>query len=183
MLIHKSLKIWKLTLQNLTKFVHLNVKFIQICSNFLFIYTMKFIYMTNPILFVSSIGMTVFHYIGLHKYNPKNDLLIYCILFGLITSILNHGLSHSIFKYLDRFMMFFAFFINIYFTTKIYLKKKNKYHIENIYLLIILAVILFFVTKFILKSGKILINYVPHLLAHILITMANILLIREYDSN
>jgi hypothetical protein len=111
--------------------------------------------MTNPLLFGSSIFMTVFHYIGLHKYNPKNDLLIYCILFGLITSILNHGLSHSIFKYLDRCMMLIAFFINIYFTTKIYLKKKDKYHVENIYILIIFAVILFFITKVILKLERV----------------------------
>ena len=139
--------------------------------------------MTNPLLFGSSIGMTIFHYIGLYKYNPKNNLLIYCILFGLITSILNHGLSHYIFKYLDRGMMFFAFFINIYFTTKLYSKKKDRYHIENIYLLIIFAVIMFFITKVILKSGKQFTNYIPHIIAHITITIANILLFKESNKN
>ena len=139
--------------------------------------------MTNPLLFGSSIGMTIFHYIGLHKYNPKNDLLIYSVLFGLTTSILNHALSHSIFKYLDRSMMIIAFFINIYFTTKIYLKKKDKYYVENIYLLIIFAVILFFITKVILKSGKNPTNYIPHISAHFIITIANILLFKESNKN
>lgn len=139
--------------------------------------------MTNPLLFGSSIGMTIFHYIGLYKYNPKNDLLIYSILFGLITSILNHGLSHSIFKYLDRFMMIFACLINIYFTTTIYLKKKDKYYVENIYFLIVFAVVMFFITKFILKSGKKSINYIPHIFAHIIITIANILLFKEFNKN
>ena len=139
--------------------------------------------MTNPLLFSSSICMTIFHYIGLHKYNPKNDLLIYFILFGLITSILNHGLSHSIFKYLDRSMMVLAFLINIYFTTKVYLKTKDKYYVENIYFLIVLAVILFFITKLILKSGKKPLNYTPHVLAHIIITIANVLLFKELNKN
>ncbi len=139
--------------------------------------------MTNPLLFGSSIGMTIFHYIGLHKYNPKNDLLIYSILFGLITSILNHGLSHYIFKYLDRCMMILACLINIYFTTTIYLKKKDKYYVENIYFLIVFAVIMFIITKIILKTGKKSINYIPHIFAHIFITIANILLFKEFNKN
>ena len=148
--------------------------------------------MTNPILFTSSIFMSIIHYIGLHKYNPKNDLLIYCILFGLITSILNHGLTHYIFKYLDRGMMILGFLINMYFTTKIYLKKTNKYdkydkyhkyYVENIYFLILFAVIMFFITKVLLKSGKVLINYIPHLIAHVIITIANILLFSLNNKN
>ncbi len=140
-----------------------------------------FIYMANKLLLTSTIIMVIIHYINLYKYNSKNtDILVYSILFGLITSLLNHGLSHNIFKILDRTMMVIAFFINIYFSGKIYSKIKNKYHIENAYLLTIFAVLLFLCTKFLLKSGKITINYIPHLFAHILITIANSLLLREY---
>ena len=164
------------------------MKYVQLIANSknLFIYLMNIIYMTNAILFGSSIIMTFFNYIGLYKYNPKNDLLIYCILFGLITSILNHGLTHYIFKYLDRGMMILGFLINMYFTTKIYLKKRNnydKYYVENIYFLIVFAVIMFFITKVLLKSGKVLINYIPHLIAHVIITIANILLFKENNKN
>ncbi len=137
--------------------------------------------MANKLLLTSTIVMVIIHYISLYKYNSKNtNILIYSILFGLITSLLNHGLSHNIFKMLDRSMMVIAFFINIYFFGKIYSKIKDKYHIENAYLLTICAVLLFFCTKFLLKSGKLTVNYIPHLFAHILITIANSILLREY---
>jgi hypothetical protein len=137
--------------------------------------------MANKLLLTSTIIMVIIHYISLYKYNSKNtDLLIYSILFGLITSLLNHGLSHNVFKILDRTMMVIAFFINIYFSGKIYSKIKDKYHIENAYLLTIFAVLLFFCTKFLLKSGKLTVNYIPHLFAHIIISIANGLILREY---
>jgi hypothetical protein len=80
-------------------------------------------------------------------------------------------------------MMFFTFLILIYFTTGLYVLNDHKYYVENIYILIVLAVIMFFITKVLLKSGKEKINYIPHLIAHITITIANILLFKEFNKN
>jgi hypothetical protein len=141
--------------------------------------------MTNKLLFGSSVLMTIIHYINLFKYNPKNDLLVYVYIISLITSIINHGLGHIIFKKIDRTVIRIAFFINIYLVLNIYNDTKNKYIIENALFLIIFSGLLYFLTKYIISknNNKKTVYYIPHLLSHIFITIANIILIKEYFNN
>ena len=137
--------------------------------------------MTNPLLFGSSILATVIHYISFFKYNPNHSLLEYSYIFGLITSIINHGLSHKTFKILDRATITTVFFINLYLIQNIYKVTNNKYIIENAFIMIIMSVIMFFLTKIIdIKKNK-RIKYIPHLISHILVTFTNIILIQEYS--
>ena len=138
--------------------------------------------MTNPLLLSSSMFSTILHYISFFKYNPKYALLEYSYIFSLITSILNHGLSHISFKIVDRIVVSTTFFINLYLINKIYKITKNKYIIENAFFIMILATMMFFLTKFIDIEKDKKIKYIPHALAHILITITNIILIKSYSS-
>ena len=137
--------------------------------------------MTNLLLFISSIFSTCIHYIGFFKYNPNYPFLEYFYIFGIITSILNHGLSHNFFKILDRTIITILFFVNIYFFRKIYVLSKNKYLIENAFFIMILSVCMFFLSKIldIEKNKKI--KYIPHALAHIIVTISNLIVMKEYS--
>ncbi len=136
---------------------------------------------TSTLLFKSTIIMTTGHLAALYIYNPYSHLMIYTHLFGGITSILNHGLKHDLFKYLDRTTMIFAFCIDLFLIGKIYKKSKNKFNMHNIMALLIFATLLYFSAKTIQKKyPNDIIKRVPHAIAHIIITIAHILLIREY---
>jgi hypothetical protein len=137
--------------------------------------------MTNPLLFSSSIFATIAHYISFFKYNPNYSLLEYSYIFALTTSIINHGLTHKAFKIIDRATITTVFFINLYLINNIYKVTNNKYIIENAFIMTIMSVIMFFLTKIIdIKRDK-KIKYIPHLISHILITFTNIILIQEYS--
>jgi hypothetical protein len=135
--------------------------------------------MTNLLLFSSSILCTCIHYIGFFLYNPKNSLLEYSYIFSLITSIINHGLKHDLFKLIDRIIISASFFINIFFLRKIYVSTKNKYLIENAFIIMIFSVFMFFLSKIIDNKKN---KYIPHAIAHILITLTNLILIKEYSN-
>lgn len=137
--------------------------------------------MTNPLLFTSTICAIIMHYISFFKYNPKYSLLEYSYIFALITSIINHGLTHIFFKILDRITVVTVFFINIYLINKIYKLTKNKYIIENAFIIMIISVLMFFMTKLIDIEKNKKIKYIPHIFAHILISVTNIILIQEYS--
>lgn len=137
--------------------------------------------MANPILFGSSIFSTIIHYIGLLKFKPNNYLMEYSYISGLLTSIINHGMSHIFFKILDRITITILFFINIYLLNKIYKITKNRYIIENCFFIMILSVIMFLITKILNIKNEKNIKYIPHLLSHILITITNLILMHEYN--
>lgn len=137
--------------------------------------------MTNLLLFSSSIFSTIVHYIGFFKYNPNYSFLEYSYISGLVTSIINHGFSHNFFKILDRATITTLFFINLYLINKIYKLTKNKYIIENTFILMIMSVFMFFLTKLIDIEKNKKIKYIPHMIAHILATISNIILIQEYS--
>jgi hypothetical protein len=80
--------------------------------------------MANPILFKSSLILGIIHLIAIFitnkkKYEYKNiehhrQLLIYNVLGGIFTSILNHSTTSTLSKWLDRSMMVIGIYNDIY---------------------------------------------------------------------
>jgi hypothetical protein len=70
--------------------------------------------MANSMLFHSSIAMAVIHAIGFLWYRPSNTVLILTMLWGIGTSIWNHGTTCSVAKSADRMMMWIGFCANIF---------------------------------------------------------------------
>ena len=60
----------------------------------------------NKCLLLSSLicGILILKNIYL-KYNPDCDILYKFVIIGIITSILNHGTTNKMFKYLDRLVI------------------------------------------------------------------------------
>lgn len=74
----------------------------------------------NTHLLTSSIiagCMTLF--IIYNKYDSKYNILYLCVFLGIITSILNHGIHSTNYKYIDRTTMVLNVFVFIYFIMQI----------------------------------------------------------------
>lgn len=69
--------------------------------------------MANRVLFVSAVFCGILHAIWMvqSKYHP---ILVFYII-GVITSLLNHGLTHVSLKVIDRLWMMFGTCLNLYY--------------------------------------------------------------------
>lgn len=153
--------------------------------------------MANKTLFNSTIIMFWSHLLMITLYNPFNITLIIIYLWGLLTSLLNHGLTHYKFKTIDRVSMILGFIIDLYFITQIYNKNKsnNKKVIITIILCLISGIVLFCLSKYFKhfrnkknKDNKdITLRYHKignslHSATHLIVTIGHIILIKEYNN-
>jgi hypothetical protein len=75
--------------------------------------------------------MTLF--IIYNKYDPKYNILYLCVFLGIITSILNHGIHSTNYKYLDRTIMVLNVFVFIYFIMQINGNEKKIYEFSILF--------------------------------------------------
>ena len=70
----------------------------------------------NALLFGSSVVVSFFLFlIYWFYYNPHLQLLYFTTVLGSFTSILNHGVSNSDFKYYDRFTIVLSAIVYLYY--------------------------------------------------------------------
>ncbi len=131
--------------------------------------------MANKILFISSTicGLILFIYLIVHYNCISNQslILIPFIIFGFITSLLNHGKTSNFYKFLDRITITMLAILLI--TLIIYNKRK-------ICMIILLVSIgLFLLAKYIYQYSNN--NHtIPHLMSHIFATIS-LLYLFSYD--
>ena len=133
--------------------------------------------MTNKILYISSLILAIVHYIVAYLYyNPKKNILLLVISFGLITSIINHKVTCHYAKIIDRIMMIIGFIYNLFIISNIL----NSVFMQNLcYLLLLLSVLLYLLNKkYILnnKSKNIYSLDILHVLSHFILTINHIIL-------
>ncbi len=110
----------------------------------------------NILLLYSSLFFGCIQSIIIFNYIHINYNYGIFILFGIFTSIINHGFTHILFKYLDRLTMYIGYIINTIMS------------LENIILLTILNLSVIFY----MLSKKF--NYsVIHIFSHLLIIIVN----------
>lgn len=127
----------------------------------------------NPVLFQSSLFLGLLHVIAVvHFYPGLWIALVY--LGGVITSLLNHGLTSKIAKWTDRTWMTIGVITDIIFILSIPLLATRVTGIA----LVIAYVLLYFVAKYLVskKKDKQKGN-LPHILTHILATITHIWLL------
>lgn len=148
--------------------------------------------MTNPILLKSSLILGMIHLITIFivnytkEYNEHRQLLIYNVLAGIFTSILNHSTTSIISKWLDRGMMVIGIYNDIYLITFIpNPNPTNVYHNMNqlfSYYFLSLSILSFLFSKRISKtkhefdSNPFLLQMSFHITSHILLTITHIIM-------
>jgi hypothetical protein len=145
--------------------------------------------MANINLFYSTLVMFWSHLLIITLYNPFNISLIVIYFWGLITSLLNHGLTHYKFKTIDRVSMMLGFIVDVYFITQIYKKTNNNKNVLIIILCLITGIILFSLSKYFKHYKKYDSNIIKyhkigdslHSATHLIVTIGHILLIKEYN--
>jgi len=133
--------------------------------------------MANYLLFTSSLLLGLLHLCIIY-FTHIPLVFNMCIIGGICTSVLNHGTNYNITKWIDRVMMITCFLIELfYISCKIWVRN---YLIAHICLcLVMLAVISYIISKynqhlFILSSTT---SYSwTHVLAHIVLTINNIIM-------
>lgn len=85
------------------------------------------------LLYSSIINGLVILLLIYYKYKKSYIILYFFLILGIITSILNHGLSSKYLKYLDRYIIVISTFIFIYYILLINHKK-----IKILYIILIL---------------------------------------------
>jgi hypothetical protein len=68
----------------------------------------------NILLLFSSIFLGLIHLYAISISQIQNPIIIFSILTGITTSIINHASTNNVAKYADRFVMSLSFIINIY---------------------------------------------------------------------
>ena len=68
--------------------------------------------MANFILLKSSIILGVLNLLFVFYYNSVTSFKI-CIIIGVLTSILNHGLTNDYLKYFDRIAMIYGIIVEV----------------------------------------------------------------------
>ena len=124
----------------------------------------------NQILFISSYlcGLIiVFQLLNNFSYDIKYLRLFVILTIGIIVSLLNHGSTSNIFKYIDRLCMSLILF---YLIILLYVYP----NLRNYYYLLILAILLYLV-KFVYK------NRISYLMCHIIITVYIYLFVKMYN--
>lgn len=70
--------------------------------------------MVNPVLFKSSLIFGTIQLITMIALESNNILFNTSITFGIVTSVINHGTTSKIAKWMDRLMMLIGIYIDIY---------------------------------------------------------------------
>lgn len=116
-------------------------------------------------------------------FNKIPKLLGLNIVFGVFSSIINHGLTEEWAKWIDRMMMFFGAIIDCFYIIKIFWESGFIYILNS---LLILAIISYFSAKqiLLLKEKKKITNNnnnnnsnIPHLFAHIFLSILHYIFI------
>ena len=128
--------------------------------------------MANKFLFISSLFCTFIHGLALIWFNNNNLLLTITIICGLLTSLLNHGLTYKILIFIDRIMMIFGFISNLY---SIYFINSFINQYLCLFLLHLSAILYLFAKLFTKKN-------ILHLAAHLFLLITNIILIYEFSN-
>ena len=93
----------------------------------------------NKFLLQTSIFCGIFMLIIINiKYIKNFNLLYFFICIGIITSIINHGKTGLIYKYMDRIIIFLNIIIFLYFIIKKTNEKQKKILMITIIVIIIL---------------------------------------------
>jgi hypothetical protein len=125
--------------------------------------------MTNITLFKSALFFTFIHLYTIIIQKNIPIIFLTIIFSSLLTSLLNHGLKHSFFKYLDRFTIFIGVITDIYYIylfTGIY---------SNILTILLFQSLLFYFISKIYKSN------IYHVLSHAFITYTHIIIFLNLD--
>lgn len=132
---------------------------------------------------VTSIIMLIIHIYLIIVFEPVPLLLQITFIVGCMTSILNHALGGTKAKMIDRIMMFFGFFIDLYYIQT--LPFKNKILVVSI---LISSVMFYFIAKLmnmyvIQKDVNMLVSNFYHIVAHITITITHYFLLASLSGN
>jgi len=119
----------------------------------------------NLILLKSSYYFGIIHLIFMFITSSKDIVLNLNIIFGISTSIINHGTTSDMAKYSDRIMMIIGVFIDIYLINN---------HLYICYYTLVLSVSSFFLSKY--TMNRILSLYL-HIMSHFFLTVTHILLL------
>jgi hypothetical protein len=127
----------------------------------------------NPVLFQSSLFLGLLHVIAVVHFYPGIWIaLVY--LGGVITSLLNHGLTSKVAKWTDRSWMTMGVITDILFILSIPLVAIRVKGIA----LVVAYVSLYFIAKYLVsKSKDKQKGNLPHILTHILATLTHIWLL------
>ena len=118
--------------------------------------------MANKFLFCSSILIGIIHVVSIFVLDYGNIFMKLIMMTGVITSILNHGLTSNVFKNLDRFYMRFAFLVEAYIN----------FNTSSMYLMTSSG-LTYFLSKLVYTNIA---RDIIHLIAHLLITASHVLL-------
>lgn len=159
--------------------------------------------MGNLKLFLSALFFGVIHVIWIYRYWPcRNNTLIILYLAGVITSLLNHGLTSKLATILDRLVMSFGLFVDLHASINIpsaQTQSKISYLSRPTFCIvgIFLAASMYFITKLLIKEGFFAtstgkgrptpsnpfqenIRYIPHFSAHACLTFVHCCLLEFY---
>ena len=159
--------------------------------------------MANYVLFLSAalFGLLHIYYINAYPLPNKYHWFIILLLLGIISSLLNHGLTHSYLTMFDRFIMALGLPIDVYLSINIPQSQKQviildiiKINRVNICLFgIFFAAFSYFTMKFILSTLHIsnnekgannillhVILYIPHISAHACLSCVHCYLLKCY---
>lgn len=142
--------------------------------------------MGNYVLFVSSLSLAILHGIAQLWFRQKNEILTTTISCGIATSIWNHGVTSRVAKLIDRGMMWVGFFSNLYSIAKL----EDTYTYCSCLATLFLAGILYIAAK--LFTSRHVVSKVdclkhigpniPHVLAHLTLTLTHVMLMRAHKT-
>jgi len=140
--------------------------------------------MANTVLLYSTYVFGTIHIIYMIITLSNNHVLNCNILFGILTSIINHKTTSELAKWTDRIMMINGIIIDIYVTSSIrdtYIQYISFYLLSQSILSFVISKIILFIrhTSDNGYSIKIL-NLLFHIISHLLLTLLHLLLLRYY---
>jgi hypothetical protein len=141
----------------------------------------------NIYLLSSAIISGFIHVLFLYVYYPTSNIILpayYSI--GILTSLLNHGLTNKFFTILDRSIMSIGLFVDIYFVENIPNKHSDVPFSTRVcvYTGIFVAAFSYFFTKLLIYERRDdttdYFIYIPHFMAHACLTATHCTLIILY---
>jgi hypothetical protein len=130
-------------------------------------------YMANNILFWSSILCGVVHFTMLYHF-PTFLLLSITLAFGIVTSIWNHGVSDENAKWVDRIVITFGVFVDLYYIVFVI----QHHPLFTLTLSLLGVAVMTFVSAKVLSSiDKEDVGVYNHLIAHCFATLCHCVLI------
>ena len=121
--------------------------------------------MNKLLLTTSTIGGLIILYFIQECYTEKYLLIYYLITFGIISSILNHGTSNNICKYVDRITMCILTILFLF----LICTEKNIIKQECLFGIIMVAMILYGYSKTIRTYNRFYMHAISHFLLVVLI--------------